>query len=150
MAMVHDYLYQSENLKSIDFKQYVMQLATMARDSFDNSTSLNIDVDTDQIIPFEQATYIGLLITEVLNNSFKHAFKGRKQGEISITLTKENGNLLLTYADNGVGIPNIDEALNQKSFGINMIKTLARQLNGTLEYSSKVGTQVKLAFPHSS
>jgi PAS domain S-box-containing protein len=150
MALVHDFLYQSENLKCIDFKQYVMQLVTTTRDSFGNSTKLSINVDTNQIIPFEQATYIGLLITELLNNTMKHAFKEQKIGEISITLTKENGDFHLVYADNGMGISNIEEVLNCKSFGINMIKTLVHQLNGTLEYSSINGTQVKVNFPQNT
>lgn len=149
MALVHDFLYQSENLVMIDFKQYILKLASLASDSFTSAALVRINVNTDQEIPFEKATYVGLLITELLINSMKYAFVGRSRGEINITLTKENGSLLLTYADNGIGFSSIQDMLNGNSFGTTMIKTLVKQLKGNLEFSSQEGVKIKLFFPYS-
>jgi two-component sensor histidine kinase len=150
MALVHDFLYQSDNFKSIDFKDYVEQLISNARLGLnDDYLQINFEIDIKEVIPFEQAIYIGLLIIELLNNSIKYAFVGRSKGNIKIRLDKENGNFVLLFSDDGIGIPNIETVMETKSFGILIIKTLSKQLNGNIDYKSENGVQFTLIFPES-
>jgi PAS domain S-box-containing protein len=150
MALVHDFLYQSDNFKSIDFKDYVEQLVSNARLGLnDDYLQINFEIDIKEVIPFEQAIYIGLLIIELLNNSIKYAFVGRSKGNIKIRLDKENGNFVLLFSDDGIGIPNIETVMETKSFGILIIKTLSKQLNGNIDYKSENGVQFTLIFPES-
>ncbi len=150
MALVHDFLYQSENLKSFDFKGYIEQLISNANSGFKGENQqINYEIDSNEIIPFEQAIYIGLLVLELLTNAVKYAFVGKSEGIIRIRMERMNGNFILTFSDNGIGIPNVETILESNSFGVLVIKTLAKQLNGIISYRSENGTQVTLIFPQS-
>jgi PAS domain S-box-containing protein len=148
MALVHDFLYQSENLKSIDFEGYVEQLISNAREVLNNKQlQVNFQIVSKEVIHLEQAIYIGILIIELLNNSIKYAFVGNSKGNIQIGLEKEKGNYVLSFSDDGIGIPNIESLMEGKTFGVLMIKTLAKQLNGDIYYKSENGFHFSLIFP---
>ena len=91
---------------------------------------------------------LSLIFNELVSNTYKHAFKGRTEGEISVALKKgKDGKHLLTVEDNGIGLdPNLD--INQsKSLGMTLIKGLSWQIHGQFSYQSKPGeTRFEVTF----
>ena len=87
------------------------------------------DIDVETMIP------VALIINEVLTNSYKHAFKGMQTGSIKLSVTQEKETVILTINDNGIGFqPEIH--LEDEMLGVEIIKSLVEQLNGTFSYES--------------
>ncbi|MCJ7523958.1 MAG: sensor histidine kinase, partial [Candidatus Aminicenantes bacterium] len=99
------------------------------------------------------AVSCGLILNELITNAYKHAFPGDKPGfgagscEISVAAVREDGTLMLTVADNGVGLPAGVNWKNPETTGLQLIKMLSKQLNGTLEMERSSGTVFRLKFP---
>ncbi|HCI70517.1 MAG TPA: hypothetical protein DHV30_07950, partial [Balneola sp.] len=90
--------------------------------------------------PIEKAIPLGLLINEVIVNSYKHAFKELNKGTVSLSLKKSEQDYYLIIKDNGVGFSNLEKpSKTSKSLGMKLIKTLTNQLKGTLDLQSKYG-----------
>jgi two-component sensor histidine kinase len=149
MALIHEHLYQSQNLAQVQFDQYINQLVKHLCFTFDEQI--------DQITPviqvhpiqlnLETAIPCGLLVNELVTNAFKHAFPQNQPGTVEIHFYQDDVDLLnLIVSDNGVGIdPSID-ANRTERLGLRLVKILARQLNATVEFIADSGTTVKLTF----
>ena len=150
MAIVHEKLYQSEDLASIDFREYVESLT---RSLFQSSRidigriTLKVEVGdvhlgSDYVIP------CGLIINELISNCLKHAFPGNKKGEITIKLNRCNEKEIeLVVADNGVGMPGNIDIENTKSLGLRLVTILAEdQLKGRIRLDRTGGTEVGIIF----
>ena len=149
MALIHEKLYQSHNLGSIDFADYLNDLtADLNRTRQNNDANIAITVRSDQIfLPVDTAIPCGLIINELVTNAFKHGFPDNASGEINIHLHKtDEDTLRLTVKDNGQGfIPDIE--INQTNkLGLTLVANLARQLDATLEYQNNDGFECTFAF----
>ncbi len=150
MALIHERLYKSKDISTIDFGQYIKELATDIFYSFgieDDKIRLvfnshNICLGIDTAIP------CGLIINELVSNSLKHAFADNISGEIRIEMSvKGNNSLVLVVSDNGVGIPqDMDIDNNTASLGLQLVRTLTEQLDGTLEVNRGKGTEFRVTF----
>ncbi len=149
MALVHETLYQSGDLGRINVGEYVRRLATHLFSSYGVSPSLvrlaiqieDVEFGIDTAIP------CGLFINELVSNALKHAFPGRRRGEICIELRRlEAGPFVLKVSDDGVGFPPELDYENTASLGLQLVTTLAAQLEGTLEYAGGSGTTFQLRF----
>ena len=149
MVLVHEKLYKSENLASIDFGRYIKDLAsTLFRTyKFTSKIALLIDVE-DVSLSIDSAIPCGLIINELVSNSLKYAFPESKEGEIKITLRSTNENEVeLIVSDNGVGIPENVDFRNTKSLGLQLVTTLAEdQLESNIELSRTEGTEFRIKF----
>ena len=149
MALIHQQLYRSDSLNKIDFQEY---LSTLSKDIlsiyFNRSKKIEIDVDSKNIFfGIDTAIPCGLLISEMLSNSLKHAFPERKNGEIILKLTKLNGEKYnLLYRDDGVGLPHNFDFEKPDSMGMELIHSLVEQLDGTVEIKNESGTQYNINF----
>ena len=152
MALLHDKLYQNGDMARIDVRNYVKSLAGDIRSSFwngDKEVKLNFDVDEvnldiDNLLP------CGLLMNEILTNSFKHAFDRHNNPEINITMKKvEDGNVSLSISDNGIGLPEGFDISNPAGLGHKLVKPLIEQIEGTIECNVNNGTTLKFIFPES-
>ncbi len=149
MALIHEKLYQSDDLANVDFKAYVKKLAAFLFQSygvdqnkikFKNNVA-NIQLGVDQAVP------CGLIINELISNSLKHGFKGRDTGIIKIDMGHdENNNLILKVSDNGRGMPKGLDIQKIDSLGLRLVSNLTLQLNGKVEYFNQNGTIVKVVF----
>lgn len=149
MSLIHQKLYQNENITEIDFKDYATELANQLSAVFMKSDkkvksevkSDNIRLDIDTAIP------VGLILNELISNAYKYAFDEMPEGNIEITLNRiKEGELNLKVKDNGKGLPsdfNIDEA---KSLGLKLVKILTKQLKGHLSLDSQNGTIFSIDF----
>lgn len=95
----------------------------------------------------DTATPCGLIITELVSNSIKHAFPKDRKGELLIKLNSNNNEkFILTVSDNGIGLPKDIDIQNTNTLGLQLVTSLVRQLKGTIEVDRSKGTEVKIAF----
>jgi len=150
MALVHEILYQSEDLGKIDFSQYIQKLLNYLSSSYvTRKTGPNLKVLVGDIkLPINKAIPCGLVINELVTNAFKYAFTGDKAGEIRIEFSLEDDkSCQLLIGDNGVGLPADLEVGNTKSFGFTLLTILINQLKGSFEIDRRGGTTFRITFP---
>lgn len=145
MALIHQKLYQNDNLMGVEVLDYVQNLTSALRSTYGITSekvevnydveALNIDVDT--IIP------IGLILNELISNSFKHAFPDERTGSLIIGLKQKEKTLELTVKDDGVGTTKDVE--KSDSFGMRMIRSLAMKLEAEVSYDFSSGSSAVLS-----
>ncbi|MBU7029835.1 MAG: PAS domain-containing protein [Theionarchaea archaeon] len=149
MALIHEKLYQSENLAEIDFKEYIISLVNGLVRSYEvtaDKVSLVIEVE-DVSLGIDTAIPCGLIINELVSNSLKHAFPDRRKGEITIRLRSINDMIELVVCDNGVGIPDDIDLKTTESLGLDLVTTLAEyQLDGEITLDRSNGTAFTVTF----
>jgi two-component system response regulator len=149
IAILHEKLYQSDDLARIQFDEYVKILAEDLLYFYELDESdikMNIDIE-DVALNIETAIPCGLLIDEMVANSLKYAFPNRRSGKINIELHSDKHNkFTLTVSDNGIGIPEEVDTEKASTFGMQLIKYLTKQLKGTIELDRNHGTRYKLQF----
>jgi len=146
MALVHEQTYLSKDLANIDVSNYLDHLVRDLVSAYNIRHKLTMDVDiqvktlgVDTLIP------LGLLINEVISNSFKYAFRDRDSGTITVHLSgTEEGGLNLRIGDDGVGLRDRGNWEKPKSLGMELIHTLADQLNGSIDLLHTQGTMYAL------
>lgn len=149
MAMIHELLYQQENFSEIDFDPYIRKLIHHISSNYkspglDIRTEVNID---DVFLEIGTAVPCALLVNELLTNAYKHAFKGRKKGIISISLVNEAGTIILKVEDDGVGLPPDINKIN--TLGMTLIHGLTNQLKGEIDIKNGNGAKFHIHFPQS-
>lgn len=150
MAMIHEKLYQTDIYSSVEFQSYMLDLSDSINSMFDNSGRVKIRLDMDNLyLSLNKAIPCGLIINELLTNSFKHAFKGIKKPVIKIDMKKKNDDVKLTYSDNGVGLPEDFDISSTSSLGMSLIEGLSGQLGGEFTFKSSGGTTFTLNFEDS-
>jgi two-component sensor histidine kinase/HAMP domain-containing protein len=149
MALVHEKLYQSADLAHIDFAEYTRSLlsylwrahgaiAADVRQTFDLEP-VSLSVDT--------AVTCGLILNELAVNALEHAFQGRADGEVTVSLhSGADGRIRLSVSDNGVGLPAGFDWRQTRSLGLRLVQMLARQLDGDVAVSGEEGTAFTVTF----
>ncbi|PKL66451.1 MAG: hypothetical protein CVV28_10635 [Methanobacteriales archaeon HGW-Methanobacteriales-1] len=146
MAMIHEKLYQSENLSKINFKYYLENLSQQLLMSYDLSGKVKLNFDCDDVfMGIETAVPCGLLVNEIITNSMKHAFPDELSGNINITL-KAYDDYELIISDDGIGLPNDINMEESNSLGLQIINNLINQIDGSIEFNNSHGTQFKIKF----
>jgi PAS domain S-box-containing protein len=149
MALIHERLYQSPNLASVDMGKYTRNLVSDLRRSLgfeDSSVRLTLTIE-DIPLGVTEAIPCGLIINELVSNALKHAFPTGKEGEITIQLQRGNTNqITLTVSDNGIGFPEHVDFRQSLSLGLTLINSLVEQLNGTIELDRRGGTTFTITF----
>ncbi|TVQ15899.1 MAG: PAS domain S-box protein [Balneolaceae bacterium] len=148
MAMIHEKLYQNETFSSIEFGAYTRELAESLAESLSRGNSgINVSVEAEEVyLDMITAVPCGLILNEVLTNCFKHAFNGRKTGEIIVSLTTAGDQITLAVTDNGIGLPTQEEIAAKSSLGMTLISGLSAQLGADMAFKSKKGTTFMLTF----
>lgn len=148
IALIHEKLYQNEDLSEISFDRYLEQLTDVIVSSLKSSqTDVEINIDAAPIkLTVNQAIPCGLILNEIITNAHKHAFPDQSQGTIDISLTQQGKNITLKIADDGIGIPDKTSLDNPTSLGLKLIRTLTKQLKGTANFSNGTGTRFTLQF----
>lgn len=148
MAMIHEQLYQSEDLSHIDFRNYIPSLVSELFAMSSGGDRIVCKTHIDAIpLNIEMAIPCGLILNELLTNALKHAFPNGRRGVIEITFKKQKGQCVLLFHDNGVGLPQFSPLEKPKSMGLQLIHILTQQLGGKLRVERKNGTTFRIAFP---
>jgi len=149
MALVHEKLYQSENLAQIDFSDYARSLLNYlwrAHGAVAATVRLTLDLES-VLLPVDTAVPCGLILNELAGNALKHAFKDCDEGEVTVSLcSDEDGGVSLDVRDNGIGLKEGFDWRHSKSLGLRLVQMLSSQLDGNVEFSGEAGTQFKLDF----
>ncbi|MBF0320239.1 MAG: PAS domain S-box protein [Nitrospirae bacterium] len=150
MSLVHEKLYQTNDLSSINFAEYiesiVAEIVSMYRIDTNAITSeMNIE---DIELGLEAAVPCGLIINELLTNAFKYAFPDNRRGIISVHFIKTGETYTLTIKDNGVGLPEGFDYQKSDTLGLQLVAALTGQLDGTLQINSDNGTETILTFTY--
>ncbi len=149
MSLIHERLYQSEDLARIDFAGY---LRTLTRDLFrsynvdPNVIKMNLELK-DVFLNVNTGIPCGLIINEMVTNSLKHGFPDGRRGEIQIGFyERKKGEYTLNVRDNGIGFPEDFDFRNTESLGMYLVVSLVEQLDGTIELDKGEGTSFTIRF----
>ncbi len=149
IALVHEKLYQSENLANINFKEYMDTLATRLFNAYSAripSVALRIEA-ANVFLDVGKAIPCALIINELLTNAIKHAFPIDKEGEIRLELNVfPGGKAVLVASDNGVGLPASIDNKNPGTLGLQIVNALVGQLHGRLLIDKSNGTKIIIEF----
>ncbi|MDI9434617.1 MAG: histidine kinase dimerization/phosphoacceptor domain -containing protein [Euryarchaeota archaeon] len=148
MALIHERLYGSTDLKRIDFGDYISTLSTQLFHTYVTDPrriklKLNVEnlmVDINTTVP------LGLILNELVTNSIKYAFPEGKSGEIKIEFNKKDDEFILIVSDNGVGFPKNIDFRETDSLGLQLVNNLTSQINGKVELNVKNGTEFTIKF----
>ncbi len=149
MSLVHETLYHSDDFSSVNFSIYVERLCSDLFDVYSvDRGRINLNVRVDDIcMPLESAINCGLIVNELVVNALKHAFPNEEKGTIDVMLSKVADNLVsLVVRDDGRGVHDFDST-NNSTIGLNLVKTLAAQLDGHYSIDTDQGTLVRIDFP---
>jgi PAS domain S-box-containing protein len=150
IALVHERLYQSQDLANINFHDYIESLAADLFRAF-GAESRNIKLTLDvrhASMAIDKTINCGLIVNEVLSNSLKYAFPENRQGKIKISLIMEKpGVLTLSVQDDGVGLPPGFDPTNCESLGLKLVFGLSRELGGEGQISDSQGVSFSVSFP---
>lgn len=148
MSLIHQKLYQSDNLSTIDISWYIYELISYIKECYSAEKIINFSIDTEKVfLDVSQAVPLGLIVNEAVNNTVKYAFPDHEKGEVTVSFKSTEKDLYeLIISDNGVGLPenfNIDET---ESLGMNLMRGLADQLDGTFLLENKKGLKIIITF----
>ena len=151
MALIHERLYQSTDLKSIDFGEYITSLSnelfhTYVADSGFIVLEINVE---DIFLDINTAIPLGLIVNELVTNSLKHAFPNSMKGKINIEFQSVDEHYEFIVKDNGIGFPEELDYQNTESLGLQMVTSLTNQIDGKIELDRNKGTKFKITFKDS-
>lgn len=140
IALIHESLYHSNNFSMIRMDAYIENMIGHFNEYFDKSRHVEYEIDADNLhLDIVKAVPCGIIINELVTNSLKHAFPDNRQGTISISLKlAEDSRIELRVTDNGIGIPESVELESATTLGLNLVKILSEQLNGTLSIADSL------------
>jgi two-component sensor histidine kinase len=151
MSLVHENLYKSDNFSQIYLNNYIPELLSYIKKQQNKKAdhiSLSCDIDNTSL-NISKAIPFGMMIYEIINNSFKHGFPENWSGKITITVKSFSNICHIRIEDNGIGIPE-DNNLSENGHGLELIKLLAGQLSGQIEQISGNGLKYTIKFPAES
>jgi two-component sensor histidine kinase len=148
MALVHERLYRSDDLASVDMADYTAELARQLHGQYAlHPERIRLDLECDPTsLGIDKAIPCGLILTELLSNAFKHAFPDGREGVVAVRLRNRDGQVLLKVTDDGVGLPPEEEMLKKQSLGTRLVRSLTGQVGARLEIDQRrPGTEIRLS-----
>lgn len=149
MALLHERLYQTEDMAHVNISDYVRDLTNELMASHGaEALEIGIEIDVEEIYPsINVAVPCALIINELVSNCFKHAFPSGRSGQIRIVLrSDEHGKCTLEVSDNGVRFAEDADVSGGGTLGLKLVHTLAAQLGGSAELDCSVGTTFRISF----
>lgn len=136
IALIHQNLYQFDNLNNIELKQFVHDLCRQVESVYRKKNKITVNIQVPLLyLDIDTAVPLGLIMNELLSNSFKYAFDDVTDGEISLEIhTMQTGRYELLYSDNGPGLPADFNLRAATTLGMQLINDLARQIGGNVQY----------------
>lgn len=148
MTLIHEKLYQSEDLAKIDFAEYTRSLAVDLFATYNTAhNTIKLQVNVENVyLDIITAIPCGLIINELVSNSLKYAFPDGQTGQITIDFRAQNNTYHLIVGDNGIGFPKYLDFRKTESLGLQLVRLLAKKIDGTIEFERKKGTFFKITF----
>ncbi len=148
MALIHQKLYQNEEVGSISFHGYADQLIKQLADVYSGDKKIKVELEKDEtVLDIDTAVPLGLILNELISNAYKYAFDDEIEGELKVQLKEiEEGQYQLQVSDNGKGLANDFDIAKAKSLGLRLVRRLSKQLYGSVEYSYNQGAIFNVLF----
>jgi PAS domain S-box-containing protein len=143
ISNLHEYLYKSSNVNSVNIHEYLSNFLDYIRASFSTDAhSIKFIKNINEfIIKNDLAVSVGLITNELITNAIKHAFKNKEEGLILVEANKENDMLQLVIKDNGIGLNKDIKVSNPETLGFQIVDALVMQHDGFINYSVNEGTE---------
>ena len=156
MAQVHQSLYSSESLSRVNLQNYITTMCANIHDQFGTNCDVFFSVQAAEAeVGPDIAISLGLILNELITNAYKHGFSENKPSpgaarcEINVNASRDGDDLTLTVTNNGVDLPKDFELEKSESLGLQLVKMLIKQINGSIELDRSHGTAFCLKFPMS-
>ncbi|MGN6395836.1 MAG: sensor histidine kinase [Mucilaginibacter sp.] len=147
MSLIHQKLYQSEDIKTIDMASYIPELVQSLQESFETDGKIQFIIQVDKIeLGLSHAIPLGLILNEAVTNSIKYAFPVERKGNILILMSQDNGLIRLKIIDNGIGMPHDQCEKETESLGLKLIKGLSDDIQAEFSCETEHGTKIIISF----
>lgn len=148
LGAIHEELYQSERVDSVDLGGYTHRIVDLVVSSYGPQPGVRVEVETDEVAAtVETSVPYGLILSELVLNSLKHGFPDNRTGVISVVLSSEANDSVLKVADDGIGMPAAMRDGRTGSLGMQLIQSLGEQIGGEVDVDTSAGTLWSLRFP---
>jgi two-component sensor histidine kinase len=147
MSLIHQKLYQSDDIKSILMDRYIAEFVEYLDDSFEGDSERRFILEVEPIrLGVAQAIPLALIINEAVTNSMKYAFPDKRPGVITISMHKTGEQITLLLADNGIGIGDRPAFPQTESLGLELMKGLSKEIHGRIAFTNDCGTKITITF----
>lgn len=144
MSAVHEQLYLSDQIGRIDIGDYLRKLVDNLAETYGRRAAINYDLDRIGA-EIELALPLGLVVSEITSNAFKHAFPDERPANLTVELKRQDDDqACLRISDNGVGF---DPEQQDGGLGLRLLTAFSQQLNATYSFHINDGTTLELKFP---
>ena len=149
IALVHDNIYDTDLMPTIDVQNYIEKLISNLIETILDNNNITITKDVENIdMDLDRAVLCGLIINEAISNAFRHAFESYQSGSVSLLFKTSRENYLVKISDTGRGFnPDLTDKPVQHGLGIDIMNSLIKQLNGSIDFYSDKGTEITIKFP---
>lgn len=147
MTLVHEELYRSDDLACVDFCEYLPKLTHKLIAAFAVGKLINLTTDIQPVFfPVDTAIPCGLIINELFSNALKHAFPGREEGNVHLSVQRYERIVRITVQDDGIGFPLDYDPATARSLGMQLVHSLVDQLGAFLDITVEQGTTFTISF----
>jgi len=147
MSFIHESLYQNKDFSSVDMADYIDGFSRNLVMSYSLNGKVVLEQELQKVhLVLDQAIPCGLILNELISNAVKHAFPDGRNGKVKIDLAMDKEVVELSVSDNGVGLPEGLNALHDGNLGLELVRTLVEQLDGTLKVTSGAGVSYLITF----
>ena len=148
MALIHEQLYETADLREVDLAEHAALLARNLFRSYGEPAGIELRVEIENLsLGVDRAIPASLILNELISNAFKHGFPNGRAGTITLYGRRREGSFELAVADNGAGVPEEVGWKKPKSLGLEIVNILTRQLKGSFELDRSRGTAFRVSFP---
>jgi len=147
MMVLYDKLYRASDLTAMSIKDYLSTLVDEILENYPTVHPIKVTkILDDFVLDMKRLQSLGIIVNELLTNIFKYAFPGRSDGEVTISVNKNENLITMMVQDNGCGIQPTLELESVRGFGLQLVNGLTTQLNGTLNIDRSHGTRIAMEF----
>lgn len=147
MALLYEELYLSPDFGRTEIGGYLSTLVDQIIANFPNSRMVSVTKHfADVVLDARQLQPLGIIINELLTNTMKYAFAGRSHGQITMSITRSEGSIVVRVKDDGIGLPEAFSLERSTGFGLQLVQGLMQQLRGTMRIDRDGGTAITLQF----
>ena len=147
MAVLYDKLYRSENIREMSLSDYLPRLIDEIVGVLPNREMVKVEKKIDDVaIEVQLLSPLGIIVNELITNAMKHAFIGKENGAINVTVSAKNGLVTLIVEDDGNGIPDSVDLNNTGGMGLELVSMLTAQIGGTIRIDRRKGARFVLEF----
>lgn len=146
LSLIHQKIFNGKNIGTVNFKEHLNDLIDSQKEVY---YEIESSVNGDEVdLNLDMATPMSLIVSELITNSFKHAFNGSSSARIDVNLSKKSDDCYeLKFSDNGIGLPADMDIANSHSLGLEIINSLIEQIDASIQHTStKTGTEFIILF----